>query len=304
MMLREDSRTVVVGATDAALFPPEPAAALAEAVRQIGATGEPAQVTTIHELMSLFLVLRPNVHSARLRSDAAFCSVFLNDCLYLAHVLVVLPQAKHAHPATTMGHFLDLVCALRRLGDAQLAELVRTHQATLSSLVARCPLENVEANYDNADAAVGEVLVAAGQFFACCTELPRQVFKEVFVALVQHLGKDLLARLLQAGRENPSAEGAICLGQLLTRIVLAVEARGPEEWEQPHGWKAFRLAAQLVGAPAEDVLAHRSALQEHLSPDERQLLLAANPATRGRTDFQPLGKAEPSFEGLFAKMAR
>merc|ERR1719420_839559 len=177
MMLREDSRTVVVGATDAALFPPEPAAALAEAVRQIGATGEPAQVTTIHELMSLFLVLRPNVHSARLRSDAAFCSVFLNDCLYLAHVLVVLPQAKHAPPATTMGHFLDLVCALRRLGDAQLAELVRTQQATLSSLVARCPLEHVEANYHNADAAIGEVLVATGQFFACCTELPRQVFK-------------------------------------------------------------------------------------------------------------------------------
>ena len=34
---------------------------------------------------------------------------------------------------------------------------------------------------------------------------------------------------LQAGRENPSSEGAICLGQLLTRIVLAVEARGPDE---------------------------------------------------------------------------
>merc|ERR1719262_268953 len=178
-MLRDDSRTLVVDTADSSLFPAEVAAALqgfwelppvaisepvnelAEAVKQIAATGDPAQVSTIQELVSLFLVLRPNVHSARLRSDAAFCSVFLNDCLYLAHVLVMLPHPKHAHPATTMGHFLDLVCELRRLGDAQLAELVKTQQEALAALVARIPLERVETDYRAADAAVGEVLVAA-----------------------------------------------------------------------------------------------------------------------------------------------
>ena len=108
----------------------------------------------------------------------------------------------------------------------------------------RCPLERVQEEFRAADAAVGELLTAAGQFFACCAPMPAQVFKEVYGSVVSNLGATLLARLLEAGKTAPSTEAAVCMSQLLTRLVLAVETRAPDG-AGPREWQAFRLAAQL-----------------------------------------------------------
>ena len=166
----------------------------------------------------------------------------------------------------------------------------------------RCPLERVQEEFRAADAAVGELLTAAGQFFACCAPMPAQVFKEVYGSVVSNLGATLLARLLEAGKTAPSTEAAVCMSQLLTRLVLAVETRAPDG-AGPREWQAFRLAAQLVGSPRADIVAARAQMHDLLSSEERQLLLAANPSTRGQEDLAENFR-EQRFESLFSLMAR
>merc|ERR1712156_724142 len=45
----------------------------------------------IRELCALFAILRPYAQKAQLRTSPHSCAIFLADCLYLVHALLILP---------------------------------------------------------------------------------------------------------------------------------------------------------------------------------------------------------------------
>jgi len=229
-----------------------------------------------------------------LKTDARCCAVFLADCLYLVHVLILMPytygrrlRAEHRQ----LAFFVDLVPQLRRLGENHFFAMLRHHQAQLEAALRPCDLGpgiSRDRTFIAAEAALGaavqQVKLAAQGLAAA---LPTPLLHEISGLLVGVVCQNLLGKLLALHHMAPP--DVSCVTALFTsalamcrQIFAAVglsagqEARGGDgdaiEAVVP-GWAALTVAADLLGSGFSRFLEKRSQLTKAFKREEAMRLM-------------------------------
>lgn len=241
------------------------------------------------EVCVLFSVLRPHVQKGQLKSSPQCCAVFFADCLYLVHVLLLVPYthgkslpAEHRQLAL----FVDLVPQIRRLGEHHFLSMLRHQQEQLVAALRPCDFGAgiaQDRRYIAAEAALGaavQQVKAAAQGLAGV--LPAQLFREVTGLLLGVLCQSLLGKLFQLQRIEPDEVG--CLSGLLTsalvgsrQIFSMLQSYGgdsigsgnePSISEDIPGWGALTLVADLLGSGFSRFLEQRTRLLKVLKKEE------------------------------------
>eukprot|EP00927_Polykrikos_kofoidii_P085162 TRINITY_DN9184_c0_g1_i2.p1 TRINITY_DN9184_c0_g1~~TRINITY_DN9184_c0_g1_i2.p1 ORF type:complete len:716 (-),score=118.18 TRINITY_DN9184_c0_g1_i2:261-2408(-) len=160
------------------------------------------------EVVVLVMVLRPFSQKAQLRSSPRCGAVFLADCLYLAHVLVMLPYShgRDFPPELQEAAFLvDLVPQLRRVGESHFMALLQGLQERLATSLEPCTFEITRSHsFVGAEAALGaavQQLKLAAQGLA--EALPAQLLQEVVGMLIGVFCAQLLGKLFRLKGASP-----------------------------------------------------------------------------------------------------
>eukprot|EP00931_Biecheleriopsis_adriatica_P042463 TRINITY_DN24200_c0_g1_i1.p1 TRINITY_DN24200_c0_g1~~TRINITY_DN24200_c0_g1_i1.p1 ORF type:complete len:875 (-),score=231.35 TRINITY_DN24200_c0_g1_i1:18-2642(-) len=167
----------------------------------------------VRELCTLFSILRPFSQKSQLKTDAQCCAIFLADCLYLVHILILLPYSYHPRlpgEHRQLAFFMDLVPQLRRLGESHFLSMLRHQKEQLLLVLRPCNLSSGAAkdgSFVAAEAALGS---ASQQLKAACrglaVALPAQLLRETVMLLLGAFCEELLGKLL--GAVEPSAMAA------------------------------------------------------------------------------------------------
>lgn len=167
----------------------------------------------VRELCSLFCVLRPYSQKCQLKADARSCGLFLTDCLYLAHALLLAPYNHGARLPVEHRQlllFVDLVPQLRRVGERQFLALLRRQKERMILALQPCNLgrdASEQGTFVASDAALG---AAVQQLKTCCTglavALPKQMLQETVALLVGCFCQELLRKLLAQVPQTPQPE--------------------------------------------------------------------------------------------------
>jgi len=240
------------------------------------------------ELVTLFSVLRPFAQKVQLRTSPRCGAIFLADCLYLAHVLILLPYSyKKRLPADLqqISLFVDLVPQLRRIGEKHFLVMLQHQQDQLATALQPFNLEAGVArdrSFVAAEAALGaamqQVKLAASGLSAA---LPAQLLREVTGMLLGTVCRNLLGKLFKLHGGGASSE-ASCLSTLLNQAVnlgsgvmavVGLEPADPEVVEDMPGWAALRVVADLLGSDFSRFLERRTVLTKALTRDEAVKLM-------------------------------
>jgi len=244
----------------------------------------------VREACALFSVLRPHVQKGQLKVSPQCCAVFFADCLYLVHVLLLIPYTQgKSLPAEhrELGLFIDLVPQVRRLGEHHFLAMLRHQQDHIAAALKPCDFAAgiaQDRKYIAAEAALGaavQQVKAAAQGLAGV--LPAQLLREVTGLLLGALCQSLLGKLFQLHHLAPDEVG--CVSGLLTsalvgcRQILSLAqpsggdggaGRGGEPCaaEDVPGWDALTLVADLLGSGFSRFLEMRPLLLKVLKKEE------------------------------------
>lgn len=232
----------------------------------------------VRELCALFAVLRPFAQQAQIAASPRSCGCLLTDCLYLVHVLLVLPYSYASRLPCGLQHlvlFVDLVPQLRRLGETHFIEMLRTQQEKLGAIFKRCDFRH---NFISADTALAEAIQLTKFGVEGLREvLPAQLAQESAALMVGMLCKELLAKLFQLQQADPedvhNISTLLTSALLMARPILASAGASADPANTVHGWRALEVTADLLGSDFSRFLQHRAALLEALSQDELVRLL-------------------------------
>lgn len=235
------------------------------------------------ELCTLFAVLRPFVQKAQLKASSRCCAVFLADCLYLVHVLILMPYSygKRVSPELQqLTFFIDLVPQLRRLGENHFLSMLRHHQEQLAAALRPCDMSAGLAKdrvFVTAEAALGaavQQLKSAVQGLAVA--LPPQLLREVSGLLVGMLCRDLLSKLFAVQQLEPEEVG--CASTLLSsalamsrQIFFLAGIDGNDVASTAAavpGWSALTCVIEVLGSDLSRFMERRGVLLKVLAKDE------------------------------------
>jgi len=246
----------------------------------------------VRELCTLFAVLRPHAQKAQLKTNARCCAVFLADCLYLVHVLILMPYTYGARLPSEhrqLSFFVDLVPQLRRLGENHFFAMLRHHQEQLVSTLRPCDLGpglSRDRTFIAAEAALGaaaQQAKAAVQGLAAA--LPEQLLREVAGVIVGMICQNLLGKLFALQHLAP--DEVSCVTALFTAALAmsrqAFAAAGLADGTQRRkdgtldddvpGWAALTLVADLLGSEFSRFLERRGVLVKVLNREEAVRLM-------------------------------
>mmetsp|Transcript_110337 Transcript_110337/g.246196 ORF Transcript_110337/g.246196 Transcript_110337/m.246196 type:complete len:357 (+) Transcript_110337:83-1153(+) len=249
----------------------------------------------IREICTLFSVLRPYVQKGQLKTSAQCCGVFLVDCLYIVHALILMPYAygkRLPSEHQQLAFFIDLVPQLRRLGENHFLTMLRWHQDQLTSTLRPCDFK-VGVAQDRAFIAAEAALGAAMQQVKTAAQglsaaLPKQLLREVSGLLLGIVCRNLLGKLFELQHAGPEELGclsalltsALAMGrQVFTAVGLAGESfgaasQGMEELaDDIPGWRALMVVADLLGNGFPQFRERREALIKALSQEEALALM-------------------------------
>jgi hypothetical protein len=247
----------------------------------------------VRELCALFSVLRPYVQKGQLKTDARCCGTFMADCLYLVHVLILMPYSYGKHLPSEhrqLAFFVDLVPQLRRLGENHFLVMLRYQQEQLCESLRSCDFAagiSRDRAFNAAETALGGALqrvksVAQGLSHS----LPAQLLREVTGSLLGVICQSLLDKLLQLQRVEPDEIGS--LSALLTTALATAShictATGPSSGRKQAsdsddmaddvpGWAALTVAADLLGSDFSRFVEKRSDVVKALKKDEAMKLM-------------------------------
>jgi len=247
----------------------------------------------VRELTTLFLVLRPYAQKVQLRNSPRCGAVFLADCLYLAHILVLMPYTygkRLPGELRRLALFIDLVPQLRRLGENSFMAMLRHQQDQVVTALSPCDFSVGIANdsrFVAAEAALGAAVqrVKLGAQ-GLATALPKQLLKEVTGLLLGVLCQDLLGKLFALQRAEPEEVG--CISALLHSALnlgrQVFEVAGIEDSDvDGHAsrgmlldvprWATMTIAAELLGSDFSRYLEKRVALLEATTREEAVKLM-------------------------------
>jgi len=245
-------------------------------------------------------VLRPYSQRGQLKADARCCGVFLTDCLYLVHVLILMPytygrRLRSEHRQLAL--FVDLVPQLRRLGESHFFAMLRHHQAQLDSALRPCDIGPGIARdraFIAAEAALGAAVQQAklaAQGLAAA--LPSALLREISGLLVGVVCQNLLGKLLALRHLPPPDIGcvtalfasALAMCRQLFAAIGVAEAQpsrrglgggaaGDELIEEVvPGWAALAVAADLLGSGFSRFLEKRGPLTKAFKREEALRLM-------------------------------
>jgi len=222
----------------------------------------------VRELCALFAILRPYTQRAQLRTSPHSCAIFLADCMYLVHALLILPYTYRKRlpgDKQNLSMFVDLVPQLRQLGENHFLAMLRHMQEQIVVALGPCDFAAGVAQdraYIAAEAALGAAvqrvkLAAQGMASA----LPRQLLHETAALLLGVVCQDLRGKLFKLQYATPDEVGNLSalLASALKggrQALAAVDIEmSSEDAEQPSsgspiipGWGALAIAADLLGS--------------------------------------------------------
>jgi len=255
----------------------------------------------VREICTLFAVLRPYAQKAKLKSDPKCCAALLTDCLYIVHVWLLMPytygrQLPEEH--RPLSFFVDLVPAVRRLGETHFLEMMRHQHEQIRVALLPCDFSAGIARdrvFVAAEAALGSAmqLVKSGAQ-GMSQLLPAQLLHEVTGLLLGLACRSFLGAVFRVHHASP--EEVTCISTLLMSAVsmgrqayLAAVGVGLEkpsggrsggpsssaavmERDVP-GWAALVLTSDLLGSDFSRFLERRAQVVKSLSRDEAMKLL-------------------------------
>eukprot|EP00419_Tripos_fusus_P011806 CAMPEP_0172662570 /NCGR_PEP_ID=MMETSP1074-20121228/5433_1 /TAXON_ID=2916 /ORGANISM="Ceratium fusus, Strain PA161109" /LENGTH=797 /DNA_ID=CAMNT_0013478495 /DNA_START=45 /DNA_END=2435 /DNA_ORIENTATION=+ len=242
----------------------------------------------VRELCALFAILRPYAQKAQLRTSPHSCAIFLADCLYLVHALLILPYAYRKQLPSNklnLSIFIDLVPQLRILGESHFLAMLRHMQEQIAVALGPCDLAAGGAQdraYIAAEAALGSAvqrvkLAAQGM----ASSLPQQLLHETAGLLLGIVCQDLRGKLFKLQHATPDQVGYLSalLAFALNGGRQALAAVGmetpPEDAEQLvrssikiPSWGALAVAADLLGSGFSRFMEKRMLLLTTLRKEE------------------------------------
>jgi len=255
----------------------------------------------VRELCALFSVLRPYSGKGQLKTNPQYCAVFLTDCLYLVHVLILMPYSyKTRLPSDQqqLTFFIDVVPGLRRLGETHFMAMLRHLQEQLAAALRPCDFTCGIARdraYTASEAAVGDaVQQVKSAVLGMSSTLPTQLSREVAGLMLGIVYRLLLSKLWQVQRAAP--EEIACIWRLLKyaqdcgpQILYAAvpfDARDGnlrDQGQEVPGGSALSVVVDLLGSEFLRFLEKRDALLEALTQDEALKLLRLSWREEGRS---------------------
>eukprot|EP00929_Paragymnodinium_shiwhaense_P077879 TRINITY_DN40202_c0_g1_i1.p1 TRINITY_DN40202_c0_g1~~TRINITY_DN40202_c0_g1_i1.p1 ORF type:complete len:736 (+),score=219.49 TRINITY_DN40202_c0_g1_i1:92-2299(+) len=162
------------------------------------------------EVIALFAVLRPFAQQVQLKTSARQSGIFLADCLYLAHVFLLMPfthgsrlPQQHRHLAM----FIDLVPQIRLLAESHFLSMLRCQQERLTATLEPCSFEvgiSIDRRFVQAEAALGaavQQLKTAAQGLE--ESLPSQLRLEMVGALLAVYCQNILGKIFSLSYAEP-----------------------------------------------------------------------------------------------------
>lgn len=245
----------------------------------------------VREICTLFSVLRPYPQKGQLKTSARECGVFLTDCLYLVHMLLLIPYTyggRIPEVHRQLVSFVDLAPQIRRLGENHFFAMLRHQQEQLVAALRPCDFTAAVARdscFNAAEAALGaavqQVKIAAHELSA---SLPTQLLREVVGLLLSSVCQNLLGKLFSLQQVDPDDIG--CIAALLTSSLMMlrqvfplVGITGDTSRDASNmalcipRWDALTVAADLLGSDYRRFKEQRSALVKALRKEEAMKLM-------------------------------
>merc|ERR1711865_1151664 len=219
----------------------------------------------IRELCALFAVLRPFAQQAQIATNPRSCAVLLTDCLYLVHVLLVIPYSYASKLPSSLQHlalFVDLVPQLRLLGETHFLNMLRHQKAMFATAFKRFDFGR---NFISAETALAEAVQQAKvAVFNLAEALPEQLLQETTGLVIGMLCWELLGKLFQLQRAEPENVGNISMlltsALVLCRPIITTAGAAEDATASVPGWRMLEVAADLLGSDLARFIEHRSEL--------------------------------------------
>lgn len=247
------------------------------------------------ELCTLFAVLRPFSHRAQLQEDPQICAIFLADCFYMVHVLLLMPHiylSRLARDQHNLVMFVDLVSQLRRLGENYFKSMIQKQKAKLTAMLEPCAFAGGLIKRGGFLAA-GQALSSAMQELNAIAQglsvaLPAQQLRRAVGLVLGIFCQDLLSkifRLTHAALEEISCmsmllKSAVSSGRKAYSSAVSADAASThhshlEDYmaDEVPGWHALLLVTELLGSSLPRFFEKRAALLEVLQKDQVLTLL-------------------------------
>lgn len=242
----------------------------------------------VRELCTLFSCLRPHVQKTQLRTNPQCCAVFLTDCNYLVHTLLLVPYACGKHLASQWQHlssFADLVPSLRRLGENHFLAMLQYQKERLTSALEPCDLSAGIANdrvFIAAEGAIGAAMQEVQSVTqAMSAALPIETLRETTSRLLGIVSSNLLHKIYQLQSMDP--EELTCVTMLAKAVssmghqifvALGLSSSSGNNLAKPNrakdvpGWCEVELVAELLGADFKRFCELRTAILRSLKKEE------------------------------------
>jgi len=249
----------------------------------------------VQELCTLFSVLRPHSHRAHLQEDPQICAIFLADCFYMVHILLLMPHIYLRRLTRDQHHlvtFVDLVSQLRRLGENSFKTMIQKQKVKLAAVLEPCAFAGV-LSQNRGFPAAGRALSSAMQEVNATLQglsaaLPDQLLHRAAGAMLGMLCQDLLSKLFRLTHAEPKEVS--CISMLLKSAVSSgrqvyntIASARDGCTHQSHleaymgdevpGWRALLLVSELLGSTLPRFFDKREALLEVLQKDQVLTLL-------------------------------
>ena len=255
----------------------------------------------LKSLLALFTMMRPHAQRARLKSDAATCAIFFNDCMYVSHKILMLPhQFERLLPKKMLAKLLrcvNFITDIRYLAEYHFLQNVKYQCDKIEGLLEQTNgFLNVSSDQQLhfTQAAVGGVIghiqnVVQGW----SPHLPLHVFQRAVGRVYDHLAGVLTRDIFRLNSHACDANDIQVIKQFLTEIVGVCEilalsreedADGPKaddsapllERVAPENWEAFVIVKDLLGADLDTFRARKEDWMLKLNPDQSKRLLDLN----------------------------
>ncbi|KAL7069503.1 hypothetical protein ACR3K2_01010 [Cryptosporidium serpentis] len=192
----------------------------------------------VRELVMLFIMLRPAIHSSKLLNDPLFAATFYTDCSYIIHHLVLFPFTygnKLPAPLGQIGSFVDMILTLRKLQETAFSNLIEAEVKCIeTSLIDKgLSVENIrQMSYDDvyieaetsSISAIQRLKQLASTF---SSTLAMNIYLKCFGYLVDKTIQVVLKQILQvavsAQAESMTPDDASALALLLNNIANQIQ---------------------------------------------------------------------------------